>query len=246
MAWSRKSRRSNPHPGRADILRPLKKMLNISFTLLLILLSVPSHVLPTLALAHVLDGQVGVADEVEVHLQTGGVLVADLEGVKTRGSGLSLALSLAVSVSLEVSPVALTEAPLAVGVPWTPAPAVVAVVVVVVVVGIVAPPPGQEPVLHVPVVHPHGRRRARHPQGRAADEPCANSEPQGLLAEPLTPVLADPAGEAGAKLGAVARRFVAVGVLGAIRVAVTGHLGVNEASAAYGCPAAAAACAASS
>ena len=150
------------------------------------------------------------------------------------------------AVSLEVSSVALTEAPLAVGVPWTPAPAVVAVVVVVVVIGIVAPPPGQEPVLHVPVVHTHGRRRTRHPQSRTADEPCANSEPQGLLAEPLAPVLADTAGEAGAKLGAIARRLVAVGVLGAIRVAVTGHFGVDEASASYGRPASAAACAASS
>ena len=57
-------------------------MLESKNIFLVTLLCVPSHVLATLALAHVLDGQVGVADEVEVNLQTGGVLVARLEGVE--------------------------------------------------------------------------------------------------------------------------------------------------------------------
>ena len=204
-----------------------------------VLLCVPSHVLATLALAHVLDGQVGVADEVEINLQTGGILVAGLEGVKASGSGSRVVvLSLAMTPFLEITPVAFTEAPLAVGIPWTSSPAVVAVVVVVVVVRVVAPAPSQEPVLHVPVVHTHGCRSARHPQGRTAYEPCSHSETQGLLAEPLASVLANTAREAGAKLGAVAGRFVAVGVLGSIRASVTCHLGVDKASSSYGCSAA--------
>ena len=147
---------------------------------------------------------------------------------------------------LDITPVALTEAPLAVGIPWTSSPAVVAVVVVIVVPRIVTPAPGQEPVLHVPVVHTHSCRSARHPQGCTAYEPCSHSEPQGLLAEALAPVLAHTAGKACAKLGAIAGRFVAVGVLGTIGASITGHLGVDKASATYGRPAASAACSASS
>ena len=124
------------------------------------------------------------------------------------------------------------------GIPWTSSPAVVAVVVVIVVPRIVTPSPGQEPVLHVPVVHTHSCRSARHPQGCTAYEPCSHSETQGLLAEALASVLADTAGKACAKLGAIAGRFVAVGVLGSIRASVTCHLGVDKASSSYGCSAA--------
>ena len=125
---------------------------------------IPSHVLTTLALAHVLDGQVGVADEVKIHLQASGVLVACLEWVKAPWPGSRvLVLPLTVAIPLDIAPVAFTETPLTMGVPGAAAPAVVAVVVMVVVPGVVAPAPGQEPVLHVPVVHPHSCRRARHP-----------------------------------------------------------------------------------
>merc|ERR1711879_318578 len=109
---------------------------------------------------------------------------------------------------LDVSSIALTEAPLAVGVPGTASPAVVAVVVVVVVVRVVSPSPRQESVLHVPVVHPHSCRRPRHPKGGATDEPGSYSETQRLLAESLASVLANTSWEAGAKLCSVTRRFV--------------------------------------
>ena len=214
-------------------------MLQRENTFLIILLCVPTHVLATRALAHVLDRQVGVANEVEVNLQTGGVLVARLERVEAIWPWLGRAVfPLTVAISLFIAPVALAEAPFAMGVPRAASPAVITVVVMVVVVRVVAPAPSQEPVLHVPVVHTHSSGSARHPQGRASNESSTNSESEGLLAEPLASVLANTAREAGAKLGAIAGRFVAVGVLGSIRASVTCHLGVDKASSSYGCSAA--------
>ena len=132
-----------------------------------------------------------------------------------------------------MSPVALTEAPLAVRVPWAASPAVVVVVVVVVVPGVV-PPARECAVLHVAVVHPHARHGARSPQRRAPHEARAHAQPQRLLAEALAAVLADAAGEAGAELGAVAGGLVAVGVLAAEVVAVARRLRVDESSSADG------------
>ena len=102
-----------------------------------ILLCIPSHVLSTPALAHKARGtrqdKVGdVADEVEVYLQAGAVLVAYFEGVKVHWPRLIfITLPLAVATPLDIAPVTLTEAPLAVRVHRTAAPAAVAIVEVV-------------------------------------------------------------------------------------------------------------------
>ena len=168
--------------------------------------SIPLHVPPALALAHIaMHGQVGVADQVHVHLLARLRGLAGHERVEVLGPGRhppGHGRVHTLTIPPGGSSVTLTESPLTMSVHGTSISADVPehiiihqfrsisskylrVVVVVVVAPVVAVHHGVVHVHHhhvhvVPVVHTvhgHGPHGA---QGHASQEPSANSEPKSL------------------------------------------------------------------
>ena len=125
------------------------------------LLSVPFHVLSTLALSSLLNGQVGVADHVDINLLTVSVATTSHKWIKVAWSRVEIISSDTLTVPPVISSVTLTEPPLTVSIPGTASEALV-VVVVVVVVGVEAPAVCEHPVLHVAMIHSHGESSACH------------------------------------------------------------------------------------